>query len=68
MSSYWLILCVNLTQAGVITEKVASVGGSASMRSSCVAISQLVMMLGGPLVGGTNSGLVFLGSIREQVE
>ena len=23
---YWLVLCVNLTQAGVITEKGASVG------------------------------------------
>ena len=23
---YWLVLCANLTQAGVITEKVASVG------------------------------------------
>ena len=25
-SVYWLVLCVNLTQAGVITEKGASVG------------------------------------------
>jgi hypothetical protein len=24
--AYWLVLCVNLTQAGVITEKGASVG------------------------------------------
>jgi hypothetical protein len=23
---YWLVLCVNLTQAGVITEKGASIG------------------------------------------
>ena len=65
---YWLVLCVNLTQAGVITEKVASVGESASMRSSCGAISQLGIMLGEPLVGGTISGLVVLGSIREQAE
>ena len=26
LSFYWLILCVNLTQVGVITEKGASVG------------------------------------------
>jgi hypothetical protein len=26
LSMYWLVLCVNLTQAGVITEKGASVG------------------------------------------
>ena len=35
---YWLGLCVNLIQAGVITEK-----GNASMRSSCGAFSQLVI-------------------------
>ena len=65
---YWLALCVNLTQAGVITEKGASVGGSASMRSSCGVFSQLLNKGGGPLVGGTISGLVLLGSIREQAE
>ena len=65
---YWLVLGVNLTQAGVITQKVASVGGSASMRSSCGAISQLVILLGGPLVGGAIPRLVVLGSIRKQVE
>ena len=42
--------------------------GSASMRSSCGAFSQLVIKWEGPLVGGTISGLVFLGSIREQAE
>jgi hypothetical protein len=26
LSVYWLVLCVNLTQTGVITEKGASVG------------------------------------------
>jgi hypothetical protein len=38
------------------------------MRSSCGAFSQLVIKGGGPLVGGTISGLVFLGSIRKQAE
>jgi hypothetical protein len=41
--------------------------GNASMRSSCGSFSQLVMQ-GGPLVGGTISGLVVFGSIREQAE
>jgi hypothetical protein len=38
------------------------------MRSSCKAFSQLVINRGGPLVGGANSGLIVLGSIREQAE
>ena len=38
------------------------------MRSSPGAFSELVIKWGGPLVGGTNSGLEFLGSIREQAE
>jgi hypothetical protein len=42
--------------------------GSASMRSSCGTFSQLVMKQGGPLVGGTISGLVVFGSIRKQAE
>ena len=42
--------------------------GSASMRSSCGAFSQLVIKEGGPLVGGAIPGLVVLGSIREQAE
>ena len=36
------------------------------MRSSCKALSQLVIKEGGPLVGGT--GLGVLGSIRKQAE
>jgi hypothetical protein len=64
---YWLVLCVNLTQAGVITETSFS-WGNASMRSSCGAFSQLVIKGKRPLVGGTISGLVVLGSIREQAE
>jgi hypothetical protein len=60
---YWLGLCVNLIQAGVITEK-----GNASMRSSCGAFSQLVINLGGPFVGDAIPGLVVLGSIRKQAE
>jgi hypothetical protein len=38
------------------------------MRSSCGAFSQLVINGERPLVGGTSSGLVVLGSIREQAE
>jgi hypothetical protein len=38
------------------------------MRSSCKAFSQLVIKAGDPLVGGTISGLVVLGFIREQAE
>ena len=38
------------------------------MRSSCKAISQLVIKGERPLVGGTISGLAVLGSIREQAE
>ena len=38
------------------------------MRSSCKAFSQLVIKKERPLVGGTISGLVALGSIREQAE
>jgi hypothetical protein len=38
------------------------------MRSSCKAFSQLVIKGRGPLVGGTISGLVVLGSIRKQAE
>jgi hypothetical protein len=38
------------------------------MRSSCKASSQLVIKGERPLVGGTISGLVVLGFIREQAE
>jgi hypothetical protein len=38
------------------------------MRSSCGAFSQLVIKAGGPPVDGAISGLVVLGSIREQAE
>ena len=38
------------------------------MRTSCKAFSQLVVSRGGLLVGGAISGLVVLGSIREQAE
>jgi hypothetical protein len=38
------------------------------MRSNCGAFSQLVVKEERPLVGGTISGLVALGSIREQAE
>jgi hypothetical protein len=42
--------------------------GSASMRSSCGAFSQLVIKGERPLVGGAISGLVVLGSKREQAK
>jgi hypothetical protein len=42
--------------------------GNASMRHNCKAFSQLVIKGERPLVGGTISGLVVLGSIREQAE
>ena len=64
---YWLVLCANLTQAGVITERSFS-WGSASMRFNCGAFSQLVIKWGGPLVGSAIPGLIVLGSIREQAE
>jgi hypothetical protein len=38
------------------------------MRSNCKAFSQLVIKGERPLVGGTISGLVVLGSIRDQAE
>jgi hypothetical protein len=38
------------------------------MRSSCKALSQLVIKEEGPLVGGTIPGLVVLGSIGKQAE
>ena len=38
------------------------------MRSNCKAFSQLVIKGERPLVGGIISGLVVLGSIREQAE
>jgi hypothetical protein len=38
------------------------------MRSNSKAFSQLVIKRERPLVGGTISGLVILGSIREQAE
>jgi hypothetical protein len=38
------------------------------MRSSCKALSQLVIKVGGPLVVSAIPGLVVLGSIRKQSE
>jgi hypothetical protein len=42
--------------------------GNASMRSNCKAFPQLVIKGERPLVGGTISGLIALGSIIEQDE
>jgi hypothetical protein len=38
------------------------------MRSNCKAFSQLVIRVGGPIVGGAIPGLVVLGSIRKQAK
>jgi hypothetical protein len=38
------------------------------MRSNCKAFSQLVIKGERPLMGGAISGLVVLGSLREQAE
>jgi len=70
---YWLVLCVYLTQAEVITEKGASVEKNASMRNSYKAFSQLVIKArrgGGtqPTVSGAVPGLVVLRSVRKQTE
>ena len=68
MLLYWLVLCVNLTQAAVITEITSSTfsWGNASMRSSCEAFSWLVIKVEGPIVGGAIPWLVVLSSIRKQ--
>jgi hypothetical protein len=42
--------------------------GDASRRSSCKEFSQLAIKAERPLMGGTISGLVVLGSTREQAE
>jgi hypothetical protein len=60
-------LC-QLDTAGVIIEKGDSVGGNASMRSSCGIFSQLVIKGERLLVSGAIPGLVVLGSITEQAE
>jgi hypothetical protein len=38
------------------------------MRPSCGAFSQLVIKMGGPIVGGAIPGLIVLGFIRKQAE
>ena len=60
---YWLVFCFNLTQAGVTTEKGASVE---EMRCSCKAFFQLVIKWGGSIVVGAMPGLVTLGSTIVQ--
>jgi hypothetical protein len=64
---YWLVLCQLDTGWSYHIERSLS-WGNASMRSSCGAFSQLVSKGERPLMGGTISGLVVLGSIREQTE
>jgi hypothetical protein len=64
---YWLVLCQLDTGWSYHRERSFS-WGNASMRSNCRAFSQLVIKGEEPLVDGTISGLVVLGSIREQAE
>ena len=64
---YWLVLCQLDTGWRYHRERSFS-WGNASMRSSCKALSQLVIKWGGPIVGGAIPGLVVLGSLREQAE
>jgi hypothetical protein len=60
---------VNLTQAGVTTEKGASGEEMPpSIKSNSKAFSQLVIKGGRPLVGRGIPGLVVLGSLRKQAE
>ena len=58
-----MVLYVNLTQAGVITEKGTSF--EEMPPSSCKTFSSLVIKAGERIVGGAILGLVVLGSIRE---
>ena len=67
MELYWLVLC-QLDTSWTYYRIRSFSWGNASMRSSCGAFSQLVIKGGRPLVGGTISGLVVLGPIREQAE
>jgi hypothetical protein len=64
---YWLVLCQLDTGWSYHQERSFS-WGSPSMRSRCGAFSQLVTKGVRPLVGGAISGLVVLGSIRDQAE
>jgi hypothetical protein len=64
---HWLALC-QLDSGWSYHKERSFSWENASMRSSCKAFSQLVSKREGPLVGGTISGLVVLGSIRKQAE
>ena len=61
-------MCVNLTQAGVITEKGASVGGKGLHEIQLWGIFSISDQGGKAPVGGNIPGLVVLGSIREHGE
>jgi hypothetical protein len=64
---YWLVLCQLDTGWSYHRERSFS-WGNASTRSSYKAFSQLVIKGECPFEGGAISGLVVLGSIREQAE
>jgi hypothetical protein len=53
--TYWLVLCVNLIQAGATTEKGASVEEMSPWDPNCKAFSQLVIKVGGPIMSGAYS-------------
>jgi hypothetical protein len=75
--SYFCIIVLRFVLAGFVCQLDTSWSyhrernfswGNASIRSSCGAFSQLVIKVGGPIVGGGIPGLVILGSIREHAE
>jgi hypothetical protein len=61
---YWLVLCQLDTGWSYHRERNFS-WGSASIRPSCKALSQLVIKGGGLLVGGAISGLVVFGFYKR---
>ena len=64
---YWLVLCVNLTQLELSQRKELQLGKRLH-GIQLWGIFSISDQGGGPLVGGAISGLVVLGSIREQAE
>jgi len=68
---YWQVLCVTLTQAGVITEKGAHLRKSLYKIQLIEVFSQLVSKIGGgaqSIVGVATLELLVLGSKGEQAE
>jgi hypothetical protein len=64
-AAYWLGLCINLTQAGVVTEKGASVEEMSPWIQLWGIFSIGDKGGGWTIVGGTIPGLVVLGSSKQ---